>query len=223
MFTTSIILSALLAGSQLVNAAAIPATTLPASTSSIRARDNADTPLCYWNSAEGFFVAFVVVMPNWLGNNYSLRSANDAFKAKLSGNSACSGFSQYQSGITGNAPTNGPGQNTTTMAGFWASDFCTADQVSKIIHQTTGTYIACSKYGADGTNPHLPEVENEPFESAEPSEVDTIEKRAITLSATTSGDLPSTPNQADIVRDFGLSPSLATAAHEAVVSALSHA
>jgi len=110
-----------------------------------------DTPTCMWQSEDSLYVAFLALVPG---------VSSDAFHKAAKSDSACSGLSQYQGVEVG-------AKGTTLATVFWASDFCTADRVSKIIKKAGGGNIACKDAKKEETDVGPDALLAETFEGAE--------------------------------------------------------
>lgn len=143
-----------------------------------------DTSECLWKSEDGFYVAFIALIP---GGD----SAN--FKKALKGNSACNSYSQYHDEMVG-------AKAGTLLSTFWASDFCTADDITKIINKAGGQTINCNKYDSkEAGGPDPDALLAEMWEDGDDGEDGTFKRDTTTVAdgifgvLTTNGTMPTVP------------------------------
>ncbi|KAL9091083.1 MAG: hypothetical protein Q9165_005010 [Trypethelium subeluteriae] len=140
-----------------------------------------DVQYCAWSeSVAGAANQWLVLIPQYRWPYDFSTSWND-FRGSLERWGGCAGYSGWQSGSVG-------AYNTTYWAGFLASQFCTAYDVTQIINETTGgVTFGCSQYSdsSPGTDPDTTNLDPATFPGAEDGSE--IEKRFAKLPYSYSG------------------------------------
>ncbi|KAL9063848.1 MAG: hypothetical protein Q9157_008064 [Trypethelium eluteriae] len=157
-------------------------TSIYAQATAMAAAAKLDVQYCaYTDSVAGAANQWLVLLPQYRWP-YDFSTTWNDFRGSLERWGGCAGYTGWQAGSVG-------AYNTTFYAGFLASKFCTAYDVSQIINETTGgVTFGCSQYtdsDGSGTDPDTSNLDPATFPGAEDGS--DIEKRFAKLPYSYSG------------------------------------